>query len=79
MVATLSNNAIESRKLETLNAQALRRTVAMRDIEIIDDKTIFYNGVQISITKGAFTSLMKMALHVQVHLYLAHSIHLMAY
>ena len=60
MVATLSNNAIDSRKIETLNAQALRRTVAMRDIEIIDEKTIFYNGTQIGITKGAFKSLMKM-------------------
>ena len=60
MVTTLSNNAIDSRKIETLNAQALRRTVAMRDIEIIDEKTIFYNGTQIGITKGAFKSLMKM-------------------
>jgi len=60
MVATLSNNAIESRKLETLNAQALRRTVNAREIEIIDENTIFYNGAQIKITSGAFKSLMKM-------------------
>jgi hypothetical protein len=60
MVATLSNNAIESRKLETLNAQALRRTVAAREIEIIDEKTILYNGVQISMTANAFKTLMRM-------------------
>ena len=60
MVATLSQNAIESRKLETLNAQALRRTVAAREIEIIDEKTILYNGAQIKITDSAFKSLMRM-------------------
>jgi len=60
MVATLSSNAIESRKLETLNAQALRKTVLAREIEIIDEKTILYNGKQISITPNAFKSLMKM-------------------
>jgi hypothetical protein len=59
MVKTLSNNAVQSRKLETLNAQALRRTVAMRDIEIIDEKTISYNGKSISITDSAFKSLMR--------------------
>lgn len=60
MVTTLSQNAIESRKLETLNAQALRRTVAAREIEIIDEKTILYNGAQIKITDSAFKSLMRM-------------------
>lgn len=59
-MVTLSNNAIQSRKLETLNAQALRRTVAAREIEVIDEKTIFYNGSQIKITSEAFKSLMKM-------------------
>lgn len=60
MVTTLSQNAIDSRKVETLNAQALRRTVNAREIEIIDEKTIFYNGAQIKITSQAFKSLMKM-------------------
>lgn len=60
MVTTLSQNAIQSRKLETLNAQALRRTVAAREIEVIDEKTIFYNGTQIKITREAFKSLMRM-------------------
>jgi len=60
MVTTLSQNAIDSRKVETLNAQALRRTVAAREIEIIDENTILYNGAQIKITSNAFKSLMKM-------------------
>ena len=59
MVATLSQNAIESRKLETLNSQALRRTVAMREIDIIDDKTISYNGGTIKVTSNAFKNLMR--------------------
>lgn len=60
MVTTLSQNAIESRKLETLNAQALRRTVNAREIEILDENTIFYNGAQIKINSNAFKSLMRM-------------------
>ena len=44
MVATLSNDAILKRKEETLNAQALRRTVPVREINLIDEKTIEYNG-----------------------------------
>ena len=59
-MVTLSNNAILTRKQETLNAQALRRTVAVREIEIIDESTISYNGKSIKITSGAFKSLMKM-------------------
>jgi len=59
MIETLSSNAIQSRKLETLNAQALRRTVPVREITLIDEKTIEYNGNRIVITDGAFKSLMK--------------------
>lgn len=59
-MVTLSNNAIQSRKLETLEAQALRRTVAAREIEVIDEKTILFNGKQIKITSEAFKSLMRM-------------------
>lgn len=60
MVATLSNDAILKRKEETLNAQALRKTVAVRDIELIDEKTIQYQGARINITPGAFKSLMRL-------------------
>lgn len=60
MVATLSNDAILMRKEESLNAQALRKTVPVREITLIDEKTIEYRGSRIGITKGAFTSLMKL-------------------
>jgi hypothetical protein len=59
MVATLSNDAILTRKEESLNAQALRKTVPVRDIKLIDEKTIEYQGHRIGITNGAFKSLMK--------------------
>lgn len=60
MVATLSNDAILKRKEETLNAQALRKVVPVRDIELIDEKTIQYQGARINITPGAFKSLMRL-------------------
>ena len=59
MVATLSNDAILTRKEETLKAQALRRTVPVREINLIDEKTIEYQGARITITNTAFKSLMK--------------------
>jgi hypothetical protein len=59
MVATLSNDAILKRKEESLNAQSLRKTVPVRDINLIDEKTIEYQGARINITPMAFKSLMK--------------------
>lgn len=59
MVATLSNDAILKRKEESLNAQSLRKTVPVRDITLIDEKTIEYQGARINITPLAFKSLMK--------------------
>jgi hypothetical protein len=59
MVATLSNDALLMRKEESLNAQALRKTVPVREITLIDEKTIEYQGHRIGITNGAFKSLMK--------------------
>lgn len=59
MVATLSNDALLKRKEESLNAQSLRKTVPVRDINLIDEKTIEYQGARINITPMAFKSLMK--------------------
>jgi len=59
MVATLSNDAILKRKEETLNAQALRKTVPVRDITLIDEKTIEFQGARINISPLAFKSLMR--------------------
>lgn len=59
-VITLGSLAIENKKKETLNAQNLRKQVAFRDIELVDDKTIRYEGRLVEITEDALKSLLKM-------------------
>lgn len=59
-ITTLSDNVISKRKQETLQAQAIRKTVSFRDVKLIDDKTIEYNGSRIGITNGCFKSLLKL-------------------
>ena len=60
MITTLSNQLVEQKKAETLNAQALRRTVPFREVNLIDEKTIEFNGTRIGITPQAFKSLLKL-------------------
>lgn len=60
MITTLSNKLVEQKKAETLNAQALRRTVPFREVNLIDEKTIEFNGARIGITPQAFKSLLKL-------------------
>jgi hypothetical protein len=57
---TLSSEVIQSRKAETLNAQALRKTVAVRDLEIVNDDTIAFQGHRLEMTKAAFKQLISM-------------------
>jgi hypothetical protein len=59
-IQTLSGEIIANRKAETHNSQTLRKTVAIRDINLIDDKTIEFQGKRLEITKEAFKGLMKM-------------------
>jgi len=59
-IQTLSNDIITNRKAETRNSQSLRKTVAIRDIQLINDTTIEYQGKRLEITKDAFKGLMKM-------------------
>jgi hypothetical protein len=59
-IQTLSNDIITNRKAETRNSQSLRKTVAIRDIQLINDTTIEYQGKRLAITKDAFKGLMKM-------------------
>jgi len=59
-IQTLSNEIITNRKAETRNSQSLRKTVAIRDINLINDTTIEYQGKRLEITKDAFKGLMKM-------------------
>lgn len=60
MITSLSSQIIDQRKAESINAQSLRKSVAFRDINLIDEKTIEYNGTRIAITKSAFKSLLKL-------------------
>ncbi len=59
-ITTLSNNLVEQRRQETLNAQSIRKTVPFRDINLVYDKTIEYKGTRIGITNGCFKSLLKL-------------------
>lgn len=59
-IQTLSSDVIANRKAETRNSQSIRKTVAIRDIDLINDTTIEYKGTRLEITKDAFKNLMKM-------------------
>ena len=54
MIQTLSSTVLQNRKAETLNSQSIRKTIAVRDIDLVDDTTIEYNGKRLEITKEAF-------------------------
>jgi hypothetical protein len=57
-IQTLSSSLIEKRKVETLEAQNLRKVVPFRDINLIDGESIEYNGQKINLTKNAFKNLL---------------------
>ena len=59
-ISTLSQPIIAQRKAASIEAQSLRKTVPFSDINLIDEKTIEFNGSRIGITKDAFKSLLKM-------------------
>ena len=58
-ITTLSGDVLTSRKAETLNSQSLRKTVAVREINLINDTTVEYQGKRLEITKEAFKGLIK--------------------
>ena len=58
MIQTLSVDLLDQKKTQTLQAQALRKTVSFRDVKLIDEKTILFQGVHIGITDQAFRSLL---------------------
>lgn len=57
-ITTLSNQLIEQRKVQTLEAQNLRKVVPFRDINLIDVESIEFQGSKINITKSAFKNLL---------------------
>ena len=58
VLTTLSQTEINRCKAETLNSQSVRKTVPVRDVNIINDTTIEYQGKRLEITKEAFKDLM---------------------
>ena len=58
-IQTLSSTEIDNRKAMTRNSQSVRKTVAIRDVDLINDTTIEYQGKRLEITKDAFKGLMK--------------------
>jgi len=58
-IQSLSSTVLDERRAQTLNAQALRKTVPVRDINIVDDKTIELNGKRLEMTPKAFKNLMQ--------------------
>jgi hypothetical protein len=59
-IITLSSSEIKNRQAETRNSQSIRKTVSVREINLINDSTIEYQGKRLAITKDAFKSLMKL-------------------
>ena len=59
-ISTLSSPIIQERKAASIEAQSLRKTVPFSDINLVDEKTIEFNGSRIGITRDAFKSLLKM-------------------
>ena len=59
VLTTLSQTEIKNRKAETLNSQSIRKTVPVREVNIINDTTIEYQGKRLEITPEAFKDLMK--------------------
>jgi len=60
MQTLLSNSLIGQRRTETLEAQLLRKVVSLRDITLIDNENIEYQGTRIKITKSAFKNLISL-------------------
>jgi len=60
MVHTLTNSLIEKKKVETLEAQNLRKVVSFRDIKLIDEKSIEYKGQNIKLTESSFKDLVSL-------------------
>lgn len=58
-ITTLSSELIEQKQKETLDAQSLRKVVAFREINIVNEKTLEYKGHNLNMTKDAFKDLLR--------------------
>ena len=58
-ITTLSSNIFSTRAAEAIDAQPIRRTVHLAEIELLDEEKIAYKGSQLAIDKSAFGDLLK--------------------
>lgn len=59
-IITLGSPLIAQKRQDTINSQAIRKTVAFADINILDDKTIEFKGSRLHVTPDFFKQLLKM-------------------
>jgi len=59
IITTLSSSIFSQRAAEAIEAQPIRRTVRLAEIELMDEDKILYKGTQIRIDKSAFGDLLK--------------------
>jgi hypothetical protein len=59
-ISTLSTQLVNERRAMTTNAQSLRKSVPVRDIDIISEGIISYQGRYVEMTPKAFTQLMRL-------------------
>lgn len=59
-IITLGSPLIAQKRQDTINSQAIRKTVAFADINIVDDKTIEFKGSRLNVTADFFKQLLKM-------------------
>lgn len=59
-IITLGSPLIAQKRQDTINSQAIRKTVAFADINIVDDKTIEFKGSRLHVTADFFKQLLKM-------------------
>lgn len=59
-ITTLAQTELTARRAATLNAQPIRKTVPVRDINIVNDTTVELGGSRLEMTKDAFKNLMSL-------------------
>lgn len=59
-IITLNSGLIERKKVETLNAQSLRKTIPFSEINLVNDTTIEFKDARLQITKDSFKQLLRL-------------------
>lgn len=57
-LVSLAESLVQQRMQQAIEAQPIRREVALQDVKIIDNETVEYNGRRVKITNTAFKDMM---------------------